>query len=121
MIKSMTGFGRIQIDENGYAISCEIKGVNHRYFDPHIRISRRYGSLEEKIKEEIKKKVNRGRIEISINIEKSGEKTRNIKVDKGLAMAYYKSLKDLAENLNIPADIKLIDIFRLPTCIAWRY
>jgi len=114
MIKSMTGFGRSQIDENGYVISCELKGVNHRYFDPHIRISRRYGSLEEKIKEEIKKNVNRGRIEISINIEKSGEKPRNIKVDKGLAMAYHNALKDLAENLNIPADIKLIDIFRLP-------
>lgn len=114
MIKSMTGFGRSQIDENGYVISCEMKGVNHRYFDPHIRISRRYAGLEEKIKEEIKKTVNRGRIEISINVEKSGEKPRNIKVDKGLAMAYYNSLKDLAENLNIPADIKLIDIFRLP-------
>ncbi len=114
MIKSMTGFGRSQVDENGYAMNCELKGVNHRYFDPHIRISRRYGSLEEKIKEEIKKNVSRGRLEISINIEKSGEKPRNIKVDKGLAMAYHKSLKDLAENLNIPADIKLIDIFRLP-------
>lgn len=114
MIKSMTGFGRSQVDENGYAISCELKGVNHRYFDPHIRISRRYGSLEEKIKEEIKKNINRGRIEISINIEKSGEKPRNIKVDKGLAMAYHNSLKELAENLNLPAEIKLIDIFRLP-------
>lgn len=114
MIKSMTGFGRSQVDESGYAISCELKGVNHRYFDPHIRISRRYGSLEEKIKEEIKKTVSRGRIEISINIEKSGEKPRNIKVDKGLAMAYYNSLKDLAENLDIPAEFKLIDIFRLP-------
>lgn len=114
MIKSMTGFGRSQVDENGYIISCEIKGVNHRYFDPHIRISRRYGSLEEKIKEEIKKTVNRGRIEISINIEKTDEKPRNIKVDKDLAMAYYSSLKDLAKKLSISADIKLIDIFRLP-------
>lgn len=114
MIKSMTGFGRSQVDESGYAISCELKGVNHRYFDPHIRISRRYGSLEEKIKEEIKKIVSRGRIEISINIEKSGEKPRNIKVDKGLAIAYYNSLKDLAENLDISAEFKLIDIFRLP-------
>lgn len=114
MIKSMTGFGRSQINENGYAMICEIKGVNHRYFDPHIRISRRYGSLEEKVKEELKHKLNRGRLEISINIEKTGESERNIKVDKGLAMAYYKSLKDLAEYLDISADIRLIDLFRLP-------
>jgi uncharacterized protein (TIGR00255 family) len=110
----MTGFGRSQLNENGYTISCEIKGVNHRYFDPHIRMPRRYTILEDKVKEEIKQYVHRGRLEISINIEKTAESTRNIKVDKGLAMAYHRSLKDLAENLNIPADFKLIDIFRLP-------
>ena len=114
MIKSMTGFGRSQLNENGYTISCEIKGVNHRYFDPHIRMPRRYTILEDKVKEKIKQYVHRGRLEISINIEKTAESTRNIKVDKGLAMAYHRSLKDLAENLNIPADFKLIDIFRLP-------
>ena len=114
MIKSMTGFGRSQINESGYTISCEIKGVNHRYFDPHIRMPRRYGILEDKVKEEIKKYILRGRLEISINIEKTSESTRNIKVDKGLAMAYYSSLKDLADILDIQPDFKLIDIFRLP-------
>jgi len=114
MIKSMTGFGRSQINENGYAISCEIKGVNHRYLDPHIRMPRRYGLLEDKVKEELKKNIHRGRLEISINIEKTRESTRNIKVDKELAMAYHKSLKELAENLGMHADFSLIDIFRLP-------
>lgn len=114
MVKSMTGFGRSQVNLNGYEVSCELKSVNHRYFDLHARISRRYGYLEEKIKEELKKKLNRGRLEISINIEKTNESKRNIKVDKGLAMAYHESLKDLAENLDIPANFKVVDIFRLP-------
>lgn len=114
MIKSMTGFGRSQINENGYNMICELKGVNHRYFDPHIRISRRYLSLEDRVKEKLKQNINRGRIEISISIEKTEEYERNIEVDKGLAMAYHKSLKDLAEYLDISADIRLIDLFRLP-------
>jgi len=114
MVKSMTGFGRSQVNDNGYEISCELKSVNHRYFDLHSRISRRYGFLEDKIKEELKKNLNRGRLEISINIEKTNETARNIKVDKGLAMAYYESLKDLAEILNISPDFKVVDVFRLP-------
>lgn len=114
MVKSMTGFGRSQVNLNGYEVSCELKSVNHRYFDLHARISRRYGYLEDRIKEELKKKLNRGRLEISINIEKTNESKRNIKVDKGLAMAYHESLKDLAENLDIPANFKVVDIFRLP-------
>lgn len=114
MVKSMTGFGRAQVNNSGYQVICEIKGVNHRYFDPYIRISRRYSCLEDRIKEELKKRVARGRLEISINIEKIEESQRNIKVDKDLAIAYHKYLKDLAENLNISPDIKIIDLFRLP-------
>lgn len=110
----MTGFGRSQVNAQGYEISCELKSVNHRYFDLHTRISRRYSYLEDLIKEELKKNLNRGRLEISINIEKTGETARNIKVDKGLALAYHESLKDLAENLAISPDFRLMDIFRLP-------
>ncbi|MDD3364307.1 MAG: YicC family protein [Syntrophomonas sp.] len=114
MLKSMTGFGRSQVNENGYEISCELKGVNHRFFDVHIRIPRRYAFLEDRVKDELKKNLSRGRLEISINIEKTNESARNIKVDKDLAIAYYNSLKDLAENLNISPDITVVDIFRLP-------
>ncbi|MGR6835710.1 YicC/YloC family endoribonuclease [Syntrophomonas erecta] len=114
MIKSMTGFGRSQFNDIGYQVSCEMRSVNHRYLDIGVRIPRRYAPLEELIKEEVKKYVQRGRIDISINIEKSEETTRNIKVDKDLAIAYYSYLKEIAENLNISPQIKIIDLFRLP-------
>jgi len=120
MIKSMTGFGRAQSENNGYQVSCEIKGVNHRFFDPYIRMSRRYNSLEENIKEELKKFVSRGRLELNINIEKTGESARNIKVDKELAIAYYGYLKELAENLDISPEIKIIDLFRLPEVVSLK-
>lgn len=120
MIKSMTGFGRGQTEENGYQVTCEIKGVNHRFFDPYIRMSRRYNSLEENIKEELKKYVNRGRLELNINIEKTGESQRNIKVDNELAIAYYGYLKELAEKLDISAEIKIIDLFRLPEVVSLK-
>jgi len=114
MVRSMTGFGRGQTNDCGYSINCEIKGVNHRYFDPFIRISRRYSLLEDRIKEELRKYVSRGRLEVNINIEKSGESKRNIKVDKDFAIAYYNYLKELAEKLNISQEIRIIDLFRLP-------
>jgi uncharacterized protein (TIGR00255 family) len=110
----MTGFGRSQINEEGYQVSCEIRGVNHRFLDPHIRMPRRYSILEEKIKEEIKKSLQRGRLEINVNIDKIDDSRRTLKVDKGLAIAYYNYLKEIAENLNISKEIRVIDVFRLP-------
>jgi uncharacterized protein (TIGR00255 family) len=114
MVRSMTGFGRSQVNDEGYQISCEIRGVNHRFLDPHIRMPRRYNVLEEKIKEEIKGCIQRGRLEININVDKTDDSQRTLKVDKGLAIAYYNYLKEIAENLNISKEIRVIDVFRLP-------
>ncbi len=114
MVRSMTGFGRAQVDSPEYLVNCEMKGVNHRYLDINIRMPRRYNILEERIKEDLKRSLNRGRLEVSFNIEKIGDSKRNIKLDKELAIAYYNNLKELAEKLNITPDIRLIDVFRLP-------
>jgi uncharacterized protein (TIGR00255 family) len=111
---SMTGYGQAQINRSGYQISCEVRSVNHRYLDTNIRMPRRYALLEDNIKEEIKKYVSRGRLEFTINIEKTEAKARNIKVDKDLAITYHRYLKELADDVNISPQIKIIDLFRLP-------
>jgi uncharacterized protein (TIGR00255 family) len=110
----MTGYGQAQVNRSGYQISCEVRSVNHRYLDTNIRMPRRYALLEDNIKEEIKKYVSRGRLEFTINIEKTEAKARNIKVDKDLAITYHRYLKELADDVNISPQIKIIDLFRLP-------
>ncbi|HAA09203.1 MAG: YicC/YloC family endoribonuclease [Syntrophomonadaceae bacterium] len=114
MANSMTGYGQAQVNRSGYQISCEVRSVNHRYLDTNIRMPRRYALLEDNIKEEIKKYVSRGRLEFTINIEKTEAKARNIKVDKDLAITYHRYLKELADDVNISPQIKIIDLFRLP-------
>lgn len=118
MIKSMTGFGRGEGSSPGYQITCEVKGVNHRYFDFNLRMSRRYNILEDRIRDKVKQYIVRGRIETFINIEKTGDSKRNIKVDNDLAMLYHNSLKDLAESLQIESNINIVDIFKLPEVFA---
>lgn len=113
-IRSMTGFGRADIADGSYRVTCEVKAVNHRFFDLNLRLSRRYAALEERIREQVKRQVTRGRIEINLNIERVGESERSLKVDKGLAMAYHKSLIELAEYLGISSDFSVIDVLRLP-------
>ncbi|MDO4540220.1 MAG: YicC/YloC family endoribonuclease [Syntrophomonadaceae bacterium] len=114
MIKSMTGYGKSQSSNGGYEISVEMKGVNHRYFDLHLRIPRRYMLLEDRIKEELKQYIARGRVEVAVNVELNSQSARVLQLDKELAMAYYKALKDLGDFLDIPSDTRLIEIFRLP-------
>lgn len=113
-MNSMTGFGRGEAANADFHINCEIKGVNHRYLDFNLRMSRRYNSLEDKIRDKIKQSVSRGRVEVSINVEKNETAGRNIKVDNKLAMIYHDSLIELAEYLKLNPEINVLDIFRLP-------
>ena len=61
MIKSMTGFGRGNYENEGREYIVEIKTVNHRYNDISIKLPRSISYLEEKIKKAITENIKRGK------------------------------------------------------------
>lgn len=97
MLKSMTGFGRGEYLDTNYRFTVEIKAVNHRYNEIVIRMPKNLGSLEDKIRRLIASTLVRGRIDVFITMDEYGEKKRAIRVDKELAIAYHKALRELAE------------------------
>ena len=66
MIKSMTGFGRCEISEGDRKFTVEMKGVNHRYLDMSIRMPKKLNFFETAIRTEIKKRIQRGKVDIFI-------------------------------------------------------
>ena len=69
MIKSMTGFGRGEFNDDLYSFKIEIKAVNHRYNDISIKMPKHISYLEEKIKKLIKGQISRGKVDVYINLE----------------------------------------------------
>ena len=110
MIKSMTGFGRGESTDGVHNFNVEIKTVNHRYNDIIIKMPKHLSYLEEKIKRIIKDRINRGRVEIYINLEYIGESGIEVKVDIPLAKAYKAGLEALINELTIDEDVKLSHI-----------
>ena len=106
MLKSMTGFGRGQYEDENFSITVEMKTVNHRYNEVAIRLPRFLNPLEDKIRKTILKTVNRGRIDVFINADYTTSENCTLKVDKNLAAAYHKALQEVGvaiglEELNI--------------------
>ena len=60
MIKSMTGYGKANLEKEKRKYQIEIKSVNHRYSDISIKMPRQLTYLEEPIKRKISEKVKRG-------------------------------------------------------------
>lgn len=118
MVTSMTGYGRGEATGEGKVITIEMKSVNHRYLETMVRLPRTYVVFEERIKNYLKDVFLRGRIDVFVNIEETGEITRKLKVDKELAMAYYESLKEIAHFLGIEHKIELMTLAQLPEIIT---
>ncbi len=114
MLKSMTGFGRGEFMDNHHRFTVEIKAVNHRYNEIVIRMPKNLNSLEDRIRRRVANSLTRGRIDIYITLEEYGEKKRLLRVDKELAIAYHKALRELASVLGLSADVSLRQIAAYP-------
>lgn len=120
MIKSMTGFGRGEASQDNITFSVDVKTVNHRYSDISVRMPRMVSALEEKVREYISSKVNRGKIDVYINYDSFGQDTK-VKLDTNLASAYVDSLNILKQQFGIKDEINLSlltrfsDILKLDT------
>lgn len=99
MAYSMTGYGRGESEIAGKKFIVEIKSVNHRFLEIVTRYPKQLASLEDVVKRHIQKQLSRGRLDVYITMEDSGKAEPHIEVDKGLAIAYYKAMKELAASI----------------------
>ncbi len=114
MIKSMTGFGRSEYNDGKRNIIVEIKTVNHRYADISVRMPRRYSFVEDKVKNTIKEKIKRGKIDVSIMVENLTENDVNIKLNTMIAQQYYDNLKELQRQFDVTGEITLQYLAGMP-------
>ncbi len=110
----MTGFGRGEYMDGEHRFIVEIKAVNHRYNEIVIRMPKSLGSLEDKIRKTVAATLQRGRIDVFVSLDEYGEKNRLVRVDKELAIAYHKALKELGEIIAAPADDNVHQLARYP-------
>ena len=101
MLKSMTGFGRGQYEDENFSVTVEMKTVNHRYNEVAIRLPRFLNPLEDKIRKTILKTVNRGRIDVFINADYTSSENCTLKVDKNLAAAYHRALQEVGSAIGL--------------------
>lgn len=117
-MKSMTGFGRANYENDGRIYNIEIKSVNHRYTDVSVKMPRSISYLEEKVKKEITNSISRGKVDVYITFENNSAKGKNIKINKELAKIYIDELRELASENDINSNIPVTEISKLPDVLV---
>lgn len=107
MVVSMTGFGRGKAESSEFLVTAEIKSVNHRFCEFHIRMPRQLLKIEDKIKKKLAETIQRGRVEVFITIGGTGIVTRKVIVDWNLLDEYYHYIEKIKERYNLSNDVPI--------------
>ena len=101
MIKSMTGFGRCEVQKDSRKFTVELKSVNHRYLDVNIRMPKKLNFFETAIRNLLKSYANRGKVDIFITYEDLSQAQVAVKYNAVLAGEYLKYLKQMEEEFGM--------------------
>lgn len=118
MIKSMTGFGRCEVEKDSRKFTVELKSVNHRYLDVNIRMPKKLNFFETAIRNLLKSYANRGKVDIFITYEDLSQTQVAVKYNAVLAGEYLKYLKQMEEEFGLENDVRVSTLSRYPEVLT---
>ena len=113
-MRSMTGYGRGEVDHNGAKFSVELNSVNRKQSDIVINLPRDLNELEPRIRQTINEKVSRGRTNVVVAVHNGENTTRTLALDTALARSYHEAMRALQKELSAPGEITIGTILQAP-------
>jgi len=119
MIKSMTGYGIASFDSGNTKYTVEIKSLNSKFLELSLRLPKSFSDKEFQLRNDCSKQIERGKVNLSLNVEKADTVVSAAGIDKELLKHYYKQLKAVCDDLNEPANNLLQIALGLPEVVKY--
>ncbi len=113
-MKSMTGFGRALVGEDGLRVTVEVQGWNHRHLDVVIRAPDDLRPMEAEIRERTARSVARGRCEVNVRVQISDEASGLRRLDHAALRRFLEDTRDLVESGELDDGFGRGDLVRSP-------
>jgi len=114
MTASMTGFCRTQIDLEGCSLIWEVRSVNHRYLDAHLRLPEEFRVIETQCRSSISDRLNRGRIDAALKYEANKGENLEIDISESALDALSAALKTVEQRVSGSSAPNQIEVLRWP-------
>jgi uncharacterized protein (TIGR00255 family) len=115
-IHSMTGFAQARIERDGWSLRINLRSVNHRFLDLHLRMPDGFEVFEPRIRLAVRNRLRRGHVDVNVYYEPAGP--ASVEVNREVAKAYMKAVEELREQFGVKTEPDLIALFRLPGVVA---
>ena len=120
MIKSMTGFASVAVDEPAAAIAVTVRGVNHRFLDVQLRAPASLAASEARLRALVQQRIARGRIDLSISVQSRKRPPIEVEVNEEVIEALSAAFERLRERGLVQSAPEAGDILRFPQAITVR-
>jgi uncharacterized protein (TIGR00255 family) len=111
-MKSMTGYGKGMVAGDDFSVSVDLKTVNNRFLDIHLRVGSELASLEPSIKKRITSRLTRGRVDVTVSMERVAQVAYEL--NRPLIAGYINALKQLQQDFNIAGELDISVLARIP-------
>jgi uncharacterized protein (TIGR00255 family) len=118
MIRSMTAFARVDLQESWGALTWELRSVNHRYLEPHFKLPDNLRELEPQLREKQRKFLNRGKIESALRFQANDEVQGKLEINSGLLTELNNVINQVNRVLDNPAHVVALDVMRWPGVLS---
>jgi uncharacterized protein (TIGR00255 family) len=117
MLKSMTGFGRVEKSIGEKTFQVDIKALNGKQFELQLKLPAFLKPFEFDIRKILSENLLRGTVDCMISLKDTGN-AKPVTINTDLARAYYKPLADLSKELNLDPSSILSTLVKLPEVIT---
>lgn len=107
MLRSMTGFAKIEREVKEGRLIGEARSLNNRYLEVNIKIPKSDYSLEQKLRELVKKYLRRGKVDISFKLERSTDSHLKVKINEEVVAQYISLVKEIKKRFKLRNSLSL--------------
>lgn len=112
MIRSMTGFGAAEGRVRDFRVGVEIRSVNHRFFNPSIKLPGAFSRWEAEVREALRQRIARGHVTLTARIGRDAE--GKALVDEVRFAGYVEQLRTLQQRYELGGEVDVATILRMP-------
>jgi uncharacterized protein (TIGR00255 family) len=111
----MTGFGRGAATSEKFSVAVDLKTVNNRFLDIHLRLGADMASVESVIRKRIGEQLSRGRVDVSVSLDRSDDVSYEI--NHSLVAGFIAAMRELQTEFSLPGEPDVNVLARLPGAI----
>lgn len=119
MIKSMTGYGLASTDHENTKFAVEIKSLNSKFLELNLKLPKAYSEKELVLRNVCSKDIERGKVSVSINIERNEESAKGATINAALLTKYYKELEAINVSLGADSSNLLQAVLSFPEVVSY--